>query len=76
MSVQGDIEELVGNDGRSALPEKVRRAIGAGLVTPQVIRRAAEIARDAILEGGYWDYLRAALECAVEETEERDGADV
>lgn len=80
LSVQGDIEELVKYDDCSILPKKVRKAIAAGWVTPKVIRRAAEIARDAILEGGYWDYLQAALECAiaeaVEEAEERAGANV
>lgn len=65
LSVQEDLEDLVRCADRM-LSEKVRAAIREGRVTPSVIRRAARIARDAILSGGYWDYLTAALEEAVE----------
>lgn len=69
LSVQEDLEDLVrcAASGDRMLSEKVRAAIREGRVTPEVIRRAAEIARDAILSDGYWDYLTAALEEVLEE---------
>lgn len=68
LSVEDDVRNLVDPNDRS-LPERVRRAAGEGRVTPEVVRRAAEVARDAVLECGYWDILRGALEEAVREAE-------
>lgn len=41
---------------------------------PSVIRRAAQIARDAILQLGYFGIIRDALKAALEEAEKEAGA--
>ena len=72
LNIQGDVRDLTlhPDDPRAPLPERVVVAIREGKVTPDVVRRAAEIARDAILEaGGYWEYLAYALEEAIQEQE-------
>jgi hypothetical protein len=66
LSVQEDVAALV-ESGDPKLPTKVRAAVRERRITPDVVRRAAEIARDALLEGGYWDYLADAIEEALEE---------
>lgn len=63
--IQDDIQALA--DPRNPkLPRKVRDALGRGRVTPDVVRQAAEIARNTILEYGYWDIAMDALEAAVD----------
>lgn len=68
LSVEDDVRNLAELDG-GLLPEEARRTAGEGRVTPEVVRRAAEVARDAVLECGYWDILRGVLAEAVREAE-------